>query len=181
VEYRRRSKVVLYGCLSCYVAAHITRAGRAQLVLPRPGAKAAQPLGDSEPSSSLAASLSLLHQSSSSLQSSSSSTAPVGRLPRHSSPSSTFLFASQLPSSSLAPGWPPLLLTCSRHTGMPAGEPCPRMTGTGTGRCPWQVTGAGAGMRFCSRARVCEATIRADIVRCHLYPQLATEAEPPLR
>ena len=46
VEYRRRSKVVLYGCLSCYDAAHITKAGRAQLVLPRPGAKAAQPLGE---------------------------------------------------------------------------------------------------------------------------------------
>ena len=45
------------------------------------------------------------------------------------------------------------------HESVPAG------TGTGTGCCPWRVAGAGAGMRFFSRARAYEATIRTDITK----------------
>ena len=40
----------------------------------------------------------------------------------------------------------------------PWGEPCPWIAGMGIGCCPWQVAGAGAGMRFWLWTWACEAT-----------------------
>ena len=52
---------------------------------------------------------------------------------------------------------------------MPASEPGPLIAGMAASCCPLRVVGSGAGIRFFSRARACEATIHADIAHCHLY------------
>ena len=54
----------------------------------------------------------------------------------------------------------------------------PRIAGTGIIFYPLRVAGAGAGADFSTRVWVYEVDIRADFIRCHLYPlrtRVATE------
>lgn len=52
--------------------------------------------------------------------------------------------------------------------GIPAGKPCPRIT-NGRGHRIAPVAGAGAGTKFCSRARAQDTCIRGHFSCCHLW------------